>query len=57
MRNKGLILFFTILIALTCLYCLSFTFATWRVEKAAKEYAQDTKSIEEVRAKLKEMQC
>jgi len=51
MRNKGLILFFTILIALTCLYCLSFTFATWRVEKAAKEYAQDTKSIEEVRAK------
>lgn len=49
MRNKGLILFFTILIALTCLYCLSFSFATWRIEKAAKEYANDLQIIEEVK--------
>lgn len=49
MRNKGLVLFFTALIALTCIYCLSFSFATWRVEKKAKEYANDTEIIEEVR--------
>lgn len=39
MRNKGLILFFTILIALACLYCLSFTVATKNIEKKATEYA------------------
>lgn len=41
MRNKGLILFFTILIALVCVYCLSFSFITWSVEKDAKEFAQE----------------
>ena len=50
MRNKGLVLFFTILIALTCLYCLSFSFATWRVEKAAKEYANDEAVISATKA-------
>lgn len=39
MRNKGLVLFFTILIALACLYCLSFTVATKNVEKKATEFA------------------
>ena len=42
MRNKGLILFFTILIALVCVYCLSFSFITWSVEKDAKEFAQES---------------
>ncbi len=39
MRNKGLVLFFTILIALACIYCLSFTIATKNVEKKALAYA------------------
>ncbi len=39
MRNKGLVLFFTILISLACLYCLSFTVVTKGIEKDAKEYA------------------
>ena len=39
MRNKGLVLFFTILISLACLYCLSFTVVTKSIEKSAKEYA------------------
>ena len=39
MRNKGLVLFFTILISLACLYCLSFTVVTKSIEKDAKEYA------------------
>jgi SecD/SecF fusion protein len=41
MRNKGLILFFTILIAVVCLYCLSFTVATWSVERKAKQAATE----------------
>lgn len=48
MRNKGLVLFFTILIALTCLYCLSFSFVTWKVEKAAKEFANDPQVVTEI---------
>ncbi len=50
MKNKGLILFFTILLALVCLYCLSFTFATWRVERNADKYANDPVAIENVKA-------
>jgi len=50
MRNKGIILFFSILIALTCLYCLSFSFVTWRVEKKAKDYANDPAAYTEVNA-------
>ena len=49
MRNKGLILFFTILIALVCLYCLSFSFVTWRVGQKAKAFANDPAAIEEVK--------
>ena len=49
MKNKGLILFFTILIALVCLYCLSFSFASWRVENKASKYANDPTAIAEVK--------
>ena len=48
MRNKGLILFFSILIALTCLYCLSFSFVTWKIGKDARNFANDPAVIEEV---------
>ena len=49
MKNKGLILFFTILIALVCVYCLSFSFASWRVERQAAKYANDPAALEEVK--------
>ena len=49
MRNKGLVLFFTILLAVICLYCLSFSFVTWRVGQKAKAYANDSAAIEEVK--------
>ncbi|MDR3046097.1 MAG: protein translocase subunit SecDF [Bacteroidales bacterium] len=42
MKNKGLVLFFTILIAAICVYCLSFTFVTNSVEKDAKKYAEES---------------
>ena len=41
MRNKGFILFFAVTFALVCLYSLSFTYCTRRVENKAKEYAQN----------------
>jgi SecD/SecF fusion protein len=40
MQNKGAILTFAILLALVCLYQLSFTFKAKQVEKNAREYAQ-----------------
>ena len=49
MKNKGLILFFTILIALVCIYCLSFSFASWRVESKAAKFANDPTAIAEVK--------
>ena len=49
MKNKGLILFFTILLVLVCLYCLSFSFVTLRVEKNAERFANDPAAIEEVK--------
>ena len=49
MKNKGLILFFTVLLVLVCLYCLSFSFVTWRVEKKANAFANDPAAIEEVK--------
>ena len=49
MKNKGLILFFTILIALVCIYCLSFSFASWRVESKAAKFANDPAALEEVK--------
>jgi SecD/SecF fusion protein len=39
MQNKGFIKFVAILFALVCLYHLSFTYVTTRVEKRANEYA------------------
>jgi SecD/SecF fusion protein len=39
MQNRGAIKFFAIAFALICLYQLSFTFVTSRVESKAKEYA------------------
>lgn len=50
MKNKGLILFFTILIALVCIYCLSFSFSTWRVENKAEKFANDPEAIAEVKS-------
>ena len=41
MRNKGFILFFAITFALVCIYSLSFTMCTRKVENKAKEYAQN----------------
>ena len=41
MQNKGAIKIFAILFALVCLFHLSFTFLTYRVEKKAKEYSQN----------------
>lgn len=41
MQNKGAIKIFAILFALVCLFQLSFTFFTYRVEKKAKEYSQN----------------
>lgn len=39
MQNKGIIRFFAILFAIACLYQLSFSFVTSRVEKKAEAYA------------------
>lgn len=39
MQGKGLIQFFTVLLMLACLYSLSFTFVTRKVERQALEYA------------------
>lgn len=50
MRNKGLVLFFTILISLACLYCLSFTVVTKTIEKDAREYATSGDAYENARA-------
>ena len=47
MRNKGLFLFFSIVIAITCLYCLSFSFVSWRISKEANRFANDHAVIEE----------
>ena len=40
MQSKGAIRFFAIVFALVCLYQLSFTWVTKKVEKEAKEYAE-----------------
>ena len=47
MKNKGLFLFFSVLIALTCLYCLSFSFVTFKIGKDAERYANDPAVLEE----------
>ncbi|MCK4663913.1 MAG: protein translocase subunit SecDF [Bacteroidales bacterium] len=40
MRNKGAIRLFAILLALVCIYQMSFTWKTYKVNKDAEEYAQ-----------------
>ncbi len=40
MQNKGVITFLAVLLALASIYQLSFTYATWRVKKQAREYAK-----------------
>ncbi|MDR0606001.1 MAG: protein translocase subunit SecDF [Bacteroidales bacterium] len=51
MRNKGFILFFAITFAIICIYSLSFTICTRRVENKAREYAQNDPTREELREK------
>lgn len=46
MQSKAAIKFFAIVFALVCLYQLSFTWITARVEKQAKEYAQGDEELE-----------
>ncbi|MFZ4739924.1 MAG: protein translocase subunit SecDF [Bacteroidales bacterium] len=41
MQNKGAIKIFAILFAFVCLYHLSFTYKTYRIEKDAREYANN----------------
>jgi len=43
MRNKGVVVFLGIVITLLCLYYLSFTFVSQRVDKDAIKYATDQK--------------
>jgi len=52
MRNKGLFLFFSVIIAITCLYCLSFSFVTWKISKDADRFANDPFVIEEAIANI-----
>jgi SecD/SecF fusion protein len=52
MKNKGLFLFFSIVIAITCLYCISFSFVTWKIGKDAEKYANDPVAIEEALANV-----
>ena len=40
MQNKGVITFLAVLLAIASIYQLSFTYATWRVKKQAREYAK-----------------
>lgn len=45
MQNKGLIRFFAIALALVCLYQLSFSFVTRKVERDARNYAQSERFV------------
>ncbi len=44
MQNKGFISFFVVTFVLVCIYSLSFTYCTRRVETKAKEYARNDPS-------------
>jgi len=46
MQNKGLISFFAVMLTLVCLFYLSFTFATNKYYKQAKEYAGEDQAKE-----------
>ncbi|MBW6499320.1 MAG: protein translocase subunit SecDF [Bacteroidales bacterium] len=45
MQNKGLIRFFAIALALVCLYQLSFSFVTRKVERDARKYAHSERFV------------
>ncbi len=45
MQNKGLIRFFAIALAVVCLYQLSFTFISRKVERDARKYAQNERFV------------
>lgn len=45
MQNKGLVRFFAIAFALVCLYQLSFTYFSNKVERDAKEYARSERIV------------
>lgn len=47
MQNRGAIKFFAIAFALVCLYQLSFTFVTSRVESKANEYANSEVAVQQ----------
>ena len=49
MQNKGIIRFFAVAFALVCIYSLSFTYCTKRVEKNAKEFAHNSQVISEAK--------
>ena len=49
MQNKGLVRFFAIAFALVCLYQLSFTFFSRKVERNARKYAQSERFVNEAR--------
>lgn len=52
MQNKGVIRLFTILLALVCIYQLSFTFVSSRVEKKAEKYASGfAADVDDIRTK------
>ncbi len=50
MQNKGLIRFFAIAFALVCLYQLSFTYFSRKVERDARNYARSEKFVAEARS-------
>jgi SecD/SecF fusion protein len=41
MRNKGLVVFLTVIVTALCLYYLSFTFVSNNIQNKAVEYATD----------------
>ncbi len=45
MKNKGFIIFFTILVSVLCLFYLSFTYLTQRKERQAVAYATDANGV------------
>lgn len=47
MQNKGLIKGFAIAFAIACLYQLTFTFTSNRIERKAREFAQGDKALEQ----------
>lgn len=51
MRNKGFFWFLTILVAIVCVYQISFTFVVNRVEKSAEKYANE--QLDSLRAVVK----